>query len=102
MVVDERILRLVIERILSVPGVRRIILFGSAALGTMTPDSDLDLVVLEPDVTDARKEAARLRAAVGHVGNPVDVFAMAEARFEETKGIIGGLAFPANKHRRVV
>jgi hypothetical protein len=32
----------------------------------------------------------------------VDVFAMTHERFEETKGVIGGLAYPANKYGRVI
>lgn len=33
---------------------------------------------------------------------PVDVFAMTSERFEETKEVIGGLAYPANKYGKVI
>jgi hypothetical protein len=33
---------------------------------------------------------------------PFDIILMATERFEETKGIIGGIAYPANKHGRVI
>ncbi|MGO9260848.1 MAG: hypothetical protein ACLQU1_31750 [Bryobacteraceae bacterium] len=32
---------------------------------------------------------------------PVDVIVMSNARFEETKNIIGGIAYPANKYGRI-
>jgi hypothetical protein len=39
---------------------------------------------------------------LGDLGIPVDVFAMTPERFEETKGVIGGLAYPANKFGKVI
>lgn len=43
------------------PGAK-VILFGSRARGEARPDSDLDLLVIEPDeVTKRRAESARLR-----------------------------------------
>jgi predicted nucleotidyltransferase len=92
----------VVERILAVAKPDRIILFGSAATGSVTRDSDLDLLVLERGLGNQRQESARLREALGDLGVPLDVFAMDSERFEETKGVIGGLAYPANKYGRVI
>ena len=39
---------------------RRIILFGSAARGTMGPQSDLDVLVVMPDSADCRAVARDL------------------------------------------
>ena len=36
------------------------------------------------------------------LGIQIDVFAMTPERFEETKVVIGGLAYPANKHGKVI
>jgi hypothetical protein len=33
---------------------------------------------------------------------PVDVIVMSTFRFEETKSVIGGMAYPANKYGRVI
>ena len=92
----------VVDRILAVAKPDRIILFGSAATGSVTPDSDLDLLILERGLGNQRQESARLREALGDLGVPVDVFAMESERFEETEGVIGGLAYPANKYGRVI
>jgi len=96
------ILKKLVERILTVAKPERIILFGSGAKGLMTQDSDLDLLVVERDFESQREESRRLREALGDLGIPVDVFAMSPERFEETKGVIGGLAYPANKYGRVI
>jgi predicted nucleotidyltransferase len=100
--IDENLIREVVARVLSVTLPERIILFGSAATGHMGPDSDLDLLVIEQGVANAREESIRLRAALRSLDIPVDVFHMEPERFEETKNIIGGLAFPANKYGIVI
>src|ERR1017187_6898938 len=46
--VDETLLNEVVRRVLTVARPDRIILFGSAATGQMTKDSDIDLLVVEP------------------------------------------------------
>jgi predicted nucleotidyltransferase len=100
--VDQSFLDEVVRRILSVRRPDRIILFGSAAAGTMGPDSDVDLLVLEAEPGNTREESVLLRDAIGSMGLPFDVIVMRTERFEATKGLIGGLAFPANKYGRVL
>jgi predicted nucleotidyltransferase len=102
MTVDETLLDEVVRRVLMVARPERIILFGSAATGEMTEDSDLDLLVVEPEPADARDRSVRIRRALGDVRYPVDVIVMSSARFEETKNLIGGIAYPARKYGRVL
>ena len=42
MAVDEKLLREIVRRVLTVTRPEKIILFGSAATGRMTKDSDID------------------------------------------------------------
>jgi predicted nucleotidyltransferase len=102
MTVDETLLDEVVRRVLTVARPDRIILFGSAATGQMTEDSDLDLLVVEPEPADTRDRSVRIRRALGEVRYPVDVIVMSSARFEETKNLIGGIAYPARKYGRVL
>ncbi len=102
MMVDETLLDEVVRRVLTVARPERIILFGSAATGQMTEDSDLDLLVVEPEPADTRARSVRIRRALGDVRYPVDVIVMSSARFEETKNLIGGIAYPARKYGRVL
>jgi predicted nucleotidyltransferase len=66
--------------------------------GTASPESDFDLLVIETDSVSKREEIQLLRRAVHDLSYPVDVWVMGEQEFEETKNVIGGLAYPAHKH----
>lgn len=101
MAIDEALTREIVRRILTVAEPDRVILFGSAATGQMAPDSDIDLLVVEPLPENSRDESVRIRRALGNIGYPVDVIVIATERFEETKAIIGGIACPAHKFGRV-
>ena len=100
--VDETLLNEVVRRVLTVASPDRIILFGSAATGQMTKDSDIDLLVLEPAPASTHERRVAIRGAVGDIGYPVDVIVMRTERFERTKRLIGGIAYPANKYGRVI
>ena len=92
----------IVRRILGVATPARIILFGSGATGTMTPDSDIDLLIVEDVPTNRIRESVRLRRVLDDLGWPVDVLVMDKARFEETKNVFGGIAYPANKYGQVL
>jgi uncharacterized protein len=100
--VDETLLNEVVRRVLTVARPDRIILFGSAATGQMTKDSDIDLLVVEPALANIHERRVAIRGAVGDIGLPVDVIVMRTERFERTKRFIGGIAYPANKYGRVI
>ena len=95
--VDDVVLSEIVRRVVSVARPDRIILFGSAVTGQMTKDSDIDLLVVEPAPANTHERSVEIRRAVGDIGCPVDVIVMRTERFERTKGIIGGIAYPASK-----
>jgi hypothetical protein len=85
-----------IDRVVTLTDPDMIYLFGSRARGDHEPDSDLDLLIVVPDpVGDRRQRQSELRdALVG--GRPiVDPWIMGRLEFEETKDVVGGLAYPA-------
>ena len=102
MPIGDDLIETIVQRILHVAQPVRIILFGSAATGRMTRDSDIDLLVIERTVRDPRAESVRIRAALGALGCPVDVVVMTNERFEQTKDVIGGIAYPASKYGRLI
>jgi uncharacterized protein len=102
MAVDQTLLDEIVRRVLAVARPDRIILFGSAATGQMTNDSDIDLLVVEPAPANTRDRSVEIRDALDNIGYPVDVVVMRTERFERTKRIIGGIAYPANKYGRVL
>ena len=95
-------IREIVRRILSVSRPERVILFGSAATGQMTPDSDIDLLVVENEIQDPRQEALAIRGALSGLPSPFDVVVIRSERFEESRDVIGGIAWPAARYGTVI
>ena len=91
-----------VQRILTAAKPDRIILFGSAAVSKMNPGSDIDLLVIEEEPGNTRHESVRIRRMLDGIGYPIDVIVMSARRFDETKNIFGGIAYPAHKYGRVI
>lgn len=64
------------------PGAR-VILFGSHCRGEARPDSDLDLLVIEPELGDRRAEYVRLRRELAGLDVAIDLILVSEAHVEE-------------------
>ena len=80
----------------------RIILIGSAARGELTDDSDLDFVVLEPDVQDRYAEQLRLRSELSSLRVPVDVLVYSNAEAREWGDIPGTVLYTGLTEGRVL
>jgi predicted nucleotidyltransferase len=100
--IDDSLVQEIIRRILSVTSPDKVILFGSAATGRMTGDSDIDLLIVEADPGDRREEYVRIRRALRGMGYPFDVMLISTQWFQESKDVIGGIAYPANKYGKVI
>ena len=61
----------------------KVILFGSYARGDADEGSDLDLLVVEKEVSDHTGEYLRLRDALGSLGVGVDLLLYPELEFEK-------------------
>ena len=57
---------------------------------------------MEPQPVNTRDRSVKIRRALGDMPYPVDVIVMSSERFEETKNLIGGIAYPARKYGRVL
>ena len=100
--IDDALKAEIVRRILTVARPDRIILFGSAATGQMNRDSDIDLLILEPDPGNTREESVKIRDGIGDLEYGFDVIVVPTERFEATKNIIGGIAYPAHKYGQVL
>ena len=95
-------LKEIVHRVLAAAKPDKIILFGSAASGSMTRDSDIDLLIIEGNPGDLRKQSLRIRENLIGLGYPFDVIVISTEWFEESKEVIGGIAYPANKYGKVI
>ncbi len=100
--IDESLVEEIIRRILLAATPDKIILFGSAAAGGMTRDSDIDLLIVERDPGDQRKKSVEIDAMLSGLGYPFDVLVISTEWFEASKNVIGGIAYPANKYGKVI
>lgn len=81
--VSEQMIASAIDTLKAAAKPARIILFGSYARGEAREDSDVDLLVILPDVAHPRQEMTRLRRALAPLGFPVDVLVVSAKDFEK-------------------
>ena len=79
-----------------------VIVFGSYARGDASEASDLDLLVIEPELPDKAAEYLRLKAAVGRIGVGVDLLLFARREFDRRSQVPGTLPFWALKEGKVL
>ena len=86
----------VLQKIIEKFRPEKVILFGSYAYGEPHEGSDLDLLVVTPK-PPPREEAWKVTYELGkHLPIPLQIFFMSSEEFEETKDVVGGLAYPAH------
>ncbi len=98
---DQKTLDDVIRRVVGAAQPEKIILFGSAARGTMGPDSDVDLLVVK-EGADPLDLTARIYRKLYGVGVPVDAIVVTPADMERFKDSHALVIKPALREGRVV
>ncbi len=91
-----------IARIVRVAQPDRIVLFGSAARGTLRQDSDLDLLVIKRGVLHRRHLAQAIYRALVGVAVPVDVVVVTPEDIEMFKDGVATIIGPALREGREV
>ena len=81
---NEPKLQEIVAAIVSTAKPERIVLFGSAAAGTMDQDSDLDLLVVM-ETTTPRRTAQQLRSSAPPESPPLDIVVATAADVERTQ-----------------
>jgi uncharacterized protein len=87
---------------LAAPKDSRVVLFGSHARNQADAGSDYDVLVIEPEVTDAAKESVRLRAELGDLLVPIDVVVVDQAHAARRATVRGTLIERALREGRVL
>lgn len=91
-----------VEKLVAAARPSKIVLFGSYARGEENEDSDLDLLVVEPAVTDKGMEMVRLRRAVGHIGTGVDILLYSEEEIAHRGQVPGTVIYWALREGKVL
>ena len=78
-----------------------IILFGSCARGEANEHSDVDFLVVEPEVRARRKEMVRLRDALRPLRIPADVLVVSRRNYEAWRDLPGTLIRTVAREGRV-
>jgi predicted nucleotidyltransferase len=80
----------------------KVILFGSRARGDSRADSDIDLLVLFPEVADPHRRAVELYVALAHITKPKDIVVSTTDRFERYKNVVNTIYWPASREGKVL
>lgn len=92
---DSQSLDELVQRILQVVKPVKIILFGSAVRGTMTVNSDIDVLVVVPDGTPRRKTAQDIYQNMIGFGLAVDVIVATQTDLREHGDNFSMVYYPA-------
>lgn len=79
-----------------------VILFGSHARGEARPGSDVDLLVIEPELRGRRAERMRLRKTLRGLGVPIDLILVSEDHAERWREVEGSLVREAIENGRTL
>ena len=90
------------RRIVAAAPGARVILFGSHARGEPGPDSDVDLLVIEPRVEDRFAEIVRLQRVLAPLRLPADLIVVSEAHAEEWGDVASTMLHDALREGRVL
>jgi predicted nucleotidyltransferase len=80
----------------------KLILFGSHARGDAGPDSDIDFLVVLPEVTDKRRVAVEIRRALADFPVPKDIIVTSPAEIAARGHLVGTVLRPALREGKVL
>lgn len=102
MVLKERQIGNIVERITEQIKPQKIVLFGSYAQGSPTEDSDIDLlVVTETDLPPAKRYSA-VRSLLSAFPVSFDIIVKTPAEYKQQRNIINTIVYFADKEGKVL
>lgn len=99
--IDEKTINEAVELVRRAAPGATIIVFGSAARGEVNENSDLDVLVIEPEVKDRLGEMVRLRHVLRPLGIPVDLLVYSQKAFDYWADTPGTLTYEVMQEGRV-
>lgn len=91
-----------VQLLLKVSRPSKIILFGSAVSGTISRNSDLDILVVEKNVPNRLSETVRLRRALRPLRMSIDLLVVSQNTFDYWSDTPGTVYFEAASEGKVL
>lgn len=83
-------------------GAERVILFGSYAQGTVTEDSDVDLLVVAETDLPPRERYGAVRRLVADVPTSFDIIVKTPQEYARWRSVVNHIVYFADKYGRVL
>ena len=83
-------------------GAERVILFGSYARGTVTEDSDVDLLVVADTNLPPRQRYSAVRRLVANVPASFDIIVKTPEEYARWRSVVNHIVYFADKYGRVL
>ncbi len=87
----------IVARIQAVPGVRKIVLFGSHATGEANENSDVDLWIETDSPASYHQRQVQMLVALRGMRVPIDVIALTPEEVKSRWGVLGTIGFEVAK-----
>ena len=100
--ISEKTIQQAVARLVAAANPSKVILFGSYARGDATEDSDLDLMVIEAEVSNKFDEMVRLRNVMGDMQVGVDLLVYSDKEAARRSQVPGTVLYWAFKEGRVM
>jgi uncharacterized protein len=101
-IVDEALIAEAGRRLAAAAPGSQVILFGSHARGEATPRSDVDFLIVEPEVANEAEESTRLHRTLRDLRLPADVIVVSRDYADRWREVRGGVVHAALSQGRVL
>ena len=98
----EDTIKIIVDRIVSRFHPEKIVLFGSYARGVVTPDSDIDLLIVISKKALRREIVWAIEEELADIRIPKDIIVRTADEIERFKDIVGTIVRPALKEGKVL
>jgi len=83
-------------------GAERVILFGSYAQGTVTKDSDIDLLVVAKTDLAPRQRYSAVRRLIADVPASFDIIVKTPEEYNRWRSVVNHIVYFADKYGRIL
>jgi len=99
---DERLIQEITARIVEAVHPQKVILFGSCARGDQSPDSDIDLIVIQETSLPRHRRYAQIRRLFWGLGQPMDILVYTPEEFDRYCSVPGSLTHTVTREGKVL